>query len=80
MKNKKINKLVVNFGKCNTAYTNFLTEIISKGKQVRVSEASKSSSKNKLNSVFNEYINLLKESKVLKAQYHIYSNIESKID
>ena len=80
MKNKKINKLVVNFGKCNTAYTNFLTEIISKGKQVRVSEASKSSSKNKLNSVFNEYINLLKESKVLKAQYHIYSNIESKIE
>lgn len=80
MKNEKINKLVVNFGKCNTAYTNFLTEIISSGKKVGVNESNKPNSSNDVKGVFNKYINLLKENKVLKTQYHIYSNIESKIE
>jgi hypothetical protein len=80
MKNEKINKLVVNFGKCNTAYTNFLTEIISSGKKVGINENSKPNSSNDVRGVFNKYINLLKENKVLKTQYHIYSNIESKIE
>ena len=80
MKNEKINKLVVNFGKCNTAYTNFLTEIISSGKKVGVNENNKPNSSNDIKGVFNKYINLLRENKVLKTQYHIYSNIESKIE
>ena len=80
MKNEKINKLVVNFGKCNTAYTNFLTEIISSGKKVGVNENNKPNSSNDVKGVFNKYINLLRENKVLKTQYHIYSNIELKIE
>ena len=80
MKNEKINKLVVNFGKCNTAYTNFLSEIISSGKKVGVNENNKLNLSNDIKGVFNKYINLLRENKVLKTQYHIYSNIESKIE
>ena len=80
MKNEKINKLVVNFGKCNTAYTNFLTEIISSGKKVGVTENNKPNSSNDVKEVFNNYINLLRENKVLKTQYHIYSNIELKVE
>lgn len=80
MKNEKINKLVVNFGKCNAAYTNFLSEIISSGKKVGVNENNKPNSSNDIKGVFNKYINLLRENKVLKTQYHIYSNIESKIE
>tara|TARA_Y100000389_G_scaffold201684_1_gene245032 strand:+ start:424 stop:1299 length:876 start_codon:yes stop_codon:yes gene_type:complete len=80
MKNEKINKLVVNFGKCNAAYTNFLSEIISSGKKVGVNKNNKPNSSNDIKGVFNKYINLLRENKVLKTQYHIYSNIESKIE
>jgi len=80
MKNEKINKLVVNFGKCNTAYANFLTEIISSGKKVGVTENNKPNSSNDVKEVFNNYINLLRENKVLKTQYHIYSNIELKVE